>query len=114
MKPGRLRHRITIEQPSQSINDRGEASTTWTEYGERYARVRTEGVQQYRQADRPKGQIQWELTLRYDWKITSDMRVKWTDREGTTYYFGIEGKTSDPENAWRMVLHCIEYDTETQ
>lgn len=114
MKPGRLRHRITIEQPSQSINDRGEASTTWAEYDKRYAEVKTESASQYRQSERPKGQVKYEVTLRYDYNITSDMRVKWTDREGTTHTLGIEGKTGDVKNAWHMVLHCIEYDTETQ
>jgi SPP1 family predicted phage head-tail adaptor len=103
---GRLRHRVTIQQPTVSRDSAGSPTRTWATLGTVWAEVRT--PQGFEQAAQEAGQVKASLThtvrlRRPDFAITPACRVRWGSR-------ALEVQSvSDPDNRGEaQILLCSE------
>jgi len=108
MNPGKFRHYITIEEPSNSLNNDGTDSTTWAAYKSVFAQVKTPSARSYQaqeqnQQSQTQRYQQWMVNIRYDDAINTMMRIKWQSR-----IFQIKGITADEKSSEYMWLHCLE------
>ena len=85
MQSGKLRHRITLERASESKDEWGEITKTWTEFGKRWSRaVPLSGKESFSEAHEI-ATIDLRVELRHDSlteTITAKDRVVW---DGNTY-----------------------------
>ncbi len=111
MNPGKLRHYITIEEPSYTLNADGTDATTWSEYKSVFAQVKTVSAttfqtQEQDQQSQTQRYQKWMIKIRYDTAINTMMRVKWQN-----HFFDVKGMTADEKSSEYMWLHCLEEET---
>lgn len=108
MRPGKLRHRVTIEQPPgvDTVDAAGQPSTTWSTFlGPAYAEIRPVTVAERIAAQATQSAVSHVVTMRYraDKVVTSKMRVVYEGR-----LFNILGvvNVGEMNEAWE--LQCEE------
>lgn len=80
--PTRLKHRVTIEQPTYAQDSSNEQIATWSTYSTQYAYCRPMGARDVVQAEQVLGAGNWIIELNKSsttMQITSGMRARWTD-----------------------------------
>ena len=77
---GRMRHRVTIQEPVVARNGYGEAITTWTAVATVWASVEPISGREYFAAEHMQSEITHRVKLRYRSGITSEMRVLYGTR----------------------------------
>lgn len=114
MRAGRLRHRITIERRTDTLDAYGEGQPTWAALVSNYpARVRDDSQREYS----ANMQVQSEKTLHIEIR---DPRVALTTKDRITFNHPVNGATVydirailGAENVGReLVLICSEHSTE--
>ena len=100
---GKLKHRITIEQPSRTADTYGGYTETWTTLVTVWAKIEpTKGLDRFF-AHKVEHITTHKITIRERDDITSKMRISFDQR-----YFYIKGiKRIDEANRW-IELHCEE------
>ena len=101
MKAGGLRHRVTLESPTEVIDAVGGVTKTWAEYAEAWARRVPQGA-----AERLLGQ-QVVSTRNAAWSIRYRTDVLVTHRlvEGSTIW-DINGITDPDDRRRELILAC--------
>jgi SPP1 family predicted phage head-tail adaptor len=104
MAAGRLRQRITLQQPTASTNDYGETEISWSSQAHVWAEVlymrSTEVVRSARVAE----EVTHTVRIRYMDGPDSSWRVLWGDR-----VLNIDGIDDVPNQPRRwLILHCQE------
>ena len=64
MKAGRLRHRVRIEQQTQSVDQFGAPTKTWSTQVECNASIDSVSGREYFGAERDLGEETWKITMR--------------------------------------------------
>ncbi|MGY4876504.1 phage head closure protein [Vreelandella aquamarina] len=93
MQAGKLRHRCTIEQPSQQQDlNTGEMIRGWAEVGKAWMGIEPLSARAFIAAQAAQSEVKGQLVMRYrpGLQVDSSMRV----REGNTIY-NIEGVLPD-------------------
>ena len=104
MRAGRLRHRITIQQPTAgSANAYGETTDTWTTFAEVRAAIIPQTAREFVAAQQVRGTMTHLLEIRALSGITNQMRVKFGTR-----YLHIDGVIEIDERGREMRLACVE------
>lgn len=104
MKAGRLRHRVTIQQSTQSRGVNGEVIDSWGTYAADVpAEVYPLSGKEYIAAGAQRGQVTAKVTVRYDSGITELMRLTF---DGVTY--AIHAVLPDPSARRHMTLMVSE------
>jgi SPP1 family predicted phage head-tail adaptor len=103
MKSGMLRHKVLIQNPSESTDTQGGAEFTWTTVATAWAAVEPlSSREQYWQS-----QLQTlgthKVTLRYTALVTSRSRILFGTRT-----FEITSKVNTEERGEELVLVCVE------
>jgi SPP1 family predicted phage head-tail adaptor len=80
MNAGRLRHRITIQEPVTARNGYGEAITTWTAVATVWASVEPLSGREYFAAEHVQSEVTHRVRMRWQSGITPDMRVLFNGR----------------------------------
>jgi SPP1 family predicted phage head-tail adaptor len=81
MRAGRLKHRITIEEPSEAQSSTGAVTYTWATFTSRWARQEPlAGREKQESSEAFFGEADYRFTLRYTAGITKAMRVAWDSR----------------------------------
>ena len=80
MQAGRLRHRITIQEPVTARNSYGEAITTWTAVATVWASVEPLSGREFFAAEHVQSEVTHRVRMRWQSGITPDMRVLFDGR----------------------------------
>lgn len=80
MNPGKLRHRITIEQPTTALNEFGENIQSWTDFACLWADVRSENGSERTTPSKLQAEISHSILIRYITGIAPNMRINWNSR----------------------------------
>jgi len=100
----KLRHRITIQQPTITRGDRGAEVLAWNDVAVVYADIRTVGGQEQVLASQLEvATLLHTITIRYRTDITPKMRVKWGGR-----VFGVEAIVESDNRMRVLNLSCRE------
>ncbi len=90
---GLLRHRVTLDRQTTTLNEYGEQETVWTEYGQRWAQVVDLSGNQLLLAQQIQSEVRTRIVVRYDANIVETMRVRWR-----TFVFDIKSVQLDPDS----------------
>lgn len=82
MEPGRLRHRVVIEQSTLTADALGQAVEAWTTYATMWAEIKPLKGRQLEAAQAANSEVTARVTMRY----VSGVSPKWRLRHGTTVY----------------------------
>lgn len=81
MRAGKLRHRITIEQPTAGSADvYGERDDSWSEFAERWASVEPLTGREFFAAQQVQSAVTHKVILRHLEGVTEQMRIKHDSR----------------------------------
>jgi SPP1 family predicted phage head-tail adaptor len=101
---GRLRHRITIQQPTVTRNDRGAEVLAWATLATVWAEVRSiSGREQVINNNQEIAATSHQVIIRHRADVTPKMRIQW---EGRT--FGIESLVDSDNRQRSLTLACQE------
>lgn len=106
MRSGRLRHRITVQTPTQATDDRGAPTDTWATYATRWAAVEPLSGREYFGAQQIASDITHQIRVRHDTvtgAINPKMRISYDSRT-----FDIESAINTGERDREVVLMCRE------
>lgn len=90
---GRLRHRITIQQPENVQDSAGYMQTMWTDVAEVWAAVEPASVREFIASQQMQSEIVARITIRYRAGLTAQMRILHRDR-----IYNPQGWLADPES----------------
>lgn len=104
MRIGRLRHRITIQEPTITRNDRGAEVLAWSTLATVWAEVRSNtGREQVINNNQEIASATHVVTIRHRDDVTPKMRLQWSGRT-----FGIESLVESDNRRRMLQLACIE------
>lgn len=103
MKPGNLRHRITLEQITRASDGAGGYTETWSVVANVYADVYPLKGQERYDAQQIQATQSHRVTIRYRAGITPDMRVKYGAR-----ILRIDAVIDPEERHRELILMCSE------
>jgi len=75
VRSGRLRHRVTIQQPVVAVNGYGERITTWSTVAVVWAAVEPLRGREFFDAEQVQAEISHRVVLRYRSGLTTTMRL---------------------------------------
>lgn len=103
MRAGRLRHRITIQQPTTSTNAQGGKVKTWTDVATVWAGIEPVSASESEENFQLEHEVSVRIIIRYRSDITSDMRIKFENR-----YYKILGIINPDERNRELQIIAIE------
>jgi SPP1 family predicted phage head-tail adaptor len=103
LKAGELRHQITIQQSTESQNDYGEATSSWSEFATVWASVQPISGREFFAAQAVQAQVSTRIKIRYLPDVTPKMRVLFGSR-----VFRIEAVLNIDERNRELHLMCVE------
>jgi SPP1 family predicted phage head-tail adaptor len=103
VEAGRLRHRITFQEATETYNDVGEPVTTWANVKTVWAEVKPIKGQEYWASQQVNAEVTHRVTVRYMDGLDSLMRIKFGDR-----YFSIEPPINPDERDIELQMLCKE------
>ena len=81
MRAGTLRHRVTIQKPTEgAANSYGETVDTWSNVCTVYASVIMQAAREAFEAGKVQPEATVEVIVRYRYDLTSEKRFKFGDR----------------------------------
>lgn len=86
MEPGRLRHRVIVEQVSRSADAMGQAIETWTTYTTVWADIQPLRGRELFAAQTANSEATVKIFMRYKSGIQAKWRAKW----GTQVFYILE------------------------
>jgi SPP1 family predicted phage head-tail adaptor len=93
---------VTVQQPSQTRNEVGETSLTWSDYATVWADVRSLGGREAQRYAETIGLSTHKVTIRYLDGLISSMRVIYDSRTLEI------GQINELERRWTQELICTE------
>lgn len=103
MRAGRLRHRVTVEQPSVADDGYGGQARSWSAFATVWASVEPLQGHEYFQAQQAQATVTHKVTMRHLDGVTHDMRVKLGSRA-----LNIVSVIDTEERGRELVLMCEE------
>lgn len=102
---GTLNQRVTIEQPTESVDSYGEATQSWATIpgGAVWASIDTGGGREFYRAQQTQADLTHLVTIRYRDDVTNKMRLKF----GTRYLNIVRVVNAGEENV-KLELQCVE------
>ena len=108
MQAGKLRHRITLQQATESQDDLGQVTLSWSDYQDLWASVEPLSGREYMDAKQIQAGLTTRIIIRYWPGVTEQMRVVWTDPADVDHVYDIDSVIADPTHAREMMLMCSE------
>lgn len=103
MNIGKLRHRITIQQLTQTPDGAGGYTKSWVPFATVWASVEPISGKEYFEAQQTQSAVTHKIRIRYHTGITPVMRIDFKGR-----IFGIESVINWEERNRDMMLMCTE------
>jgi len=80
MRSGPLRHLITIQQVSETVDSMGSSTTSWTTYVTAFASISpVKGMEELEHKKLEHDNV-YRIWIRYDSGVTAKMRISWNSR----------------------------------
>lgn len=98
MQAGRLRHRITLQEPVKSQGSIGQTVNTWQTYAVVWAEVNPSSVREFVSAQAFQNEVTGRITLRYRDDVTAKHRVLYRGQ-----IYNIEGVFTDPNSGLEYI-----------
>lgn len=105
MRAGLLRHKIEIEQVTETRTSSGAVTETWAVFATVRARVESLTGREYFAAQQVQAENQKRFTIRYIPGITYKMRIKYNSN-----YYDITSIINPDERNRELILMGIDYD----
>lgn len=102
MEAGKLRHLITIEEPTESQNEYGEPVESWATFAQLWASRGDLAGREYFAAQQTQAEVTTRFRLRYVDGITAKMRVS---SDGVLYQIN---SVQDPDGRRRELIIMAE------
>jgi len=80
MQSGKLRHKISIEKVSETINDAGEVTENWTEFANIWAQIMPLVGREYWSSRQVESKVTGKIRIRYLPGVTPKMRINSNNR----------------------------------
>jgi SPP1 family predicted phage head-tail adaptor len=103
MRAGQLRHRITIQSRTTTVDSSGGTSDTWATFLQANAEIKTQTGREGLVADMPQTESTMVVRMRFQPGITTDMRVLYHARTLDINYID-----NVIENDAELLLYCRE------
>jgi SPP1 family predicted phage head-tail adaptor len=103
MQAGKLRHRITIQSPTETRDDHGQAIKTWSTFATVNGSIVPESSREFWSAKQTQADITHLFSIRYLPGVTSRMRIAYGSR-----VFQIGGVINVGERNVELHLACTE------
>lgn len=99
----RLRHRVTIEEVTQTTDGQGGYTETWAEIGKAWADIKPLKAYEKFQAAKFEVPVSHKITMRYRTDITEANRLVYDNR-----VFEIKGILNEDEDSAFLIISAIE------
>ena len=100
MRPGKLSHRVVLEEPARVSDGGGGASITWSPVASLWAAIEPLGGREQARHESLEARLSHRITLRYRAGIRPDMRLRLDAR-----IFTIQAVMNEQEkNRWLVCL----------
>lgn len=103
LSAGSLPHRITIQTPTRTPDNRGGVTNAWGTHVTAWASVKPISAREAYQRGAVAGEVRYAMRLRYQSGIVPKMRVSWNSR-----VFRILGVRNVDEMNTLLELECVE------
>lgn len=100
---GRMRHRVTIETQSTTVDAVGQRANTWTKVETVWCSVRPLSGREYLSASGPRAEITHEITFRYPVTVQPKDRILFGNR-----LFDVESVFTQDERGRYVTARAIE------
>ena len=80
MRAGWLRHRITIQEPTQVQSTSGQMNPGWSDYPAAWASIEPLPGREYMEGRQAQASVHYRIRMRYQDDITADMQVVFGSR----------------------------------
>lgn len=80
MRPGKLRHRIEIQEPTETRSASGQATVTWSTIATVWASVEPLRGREFFASKQIQAQVDTRIRIRYISGLTPKMRILWGTR----------------------------------
>lgn len=108
MRAGANKHRIVIQQATESQSGSGALVTTWITFASRWAEIITSGGKEFVMAQALHGDLTHLVKIRGYCAVTSKMRVLLSDGRALEIIAAYSTDGRSPANAPEVNLACME------
>lgn len=108
MQAGRLRQRVTIQDKVVLRDSFGEEIITWTDVATVWAGVEPLRGREFLEAQVQGADVTTRVIIRHRAGIRPEMRVIWTDDDGTAHIYDVQAVISVQERRREVQLMCRE------
>lgn len=105
MNVGKLRHRVVIQTPTNSVSAAGDTTQSWATHATVWARIMEMGAGEKVAASQTQTTSTHKVQIRHLSTVTAKMRVYDSDKSRTLNIVAVEGDETDERYMW---LHCLE------
>lgn len=103
IQSGKLRHYLTLQQPTESRDAMGGVTRTWSAVGNLHGEVRPVSAREFVNGERLTQDVTHIIRTRYRAGVTPSMRFTWGGR-----VFNIEKVINAQESGVMLEFTCIE------
>lgn len=112
MKLGRMRQRITLQNPTRTADGGGGYTETWASLNpaQAWARIRASSGRSGERnvSNTIVAQATHEVSMRFHPDVTTETRITWTDAAGRTRTINVTDVQDVDEAGIELVLSCVE------
>ena len=103
MRSGELRHRITIEQPTETRDSYGSVKITWSTLATVWAAIWPVRAKEFVSLGQTQSEVTHRIRMRYRNDVTTKLRIEFNSR-----YFAINQVINPDERNIMLELVCTE------
>lgn len=103
MRSGRLRHKVTVEQVTETIDEFGQAIKSWSTFAQPFAAIEPVSGREYFAAQQVDSEVTVKITMRYLSGLTTKMRISWGGK-----IYNIQSIIDPAERTAMQTLMCSE------
>lgn len=103
MRSGKLRHRVTLQEPSETLDEYGERVEGWTSYADRWCGISPLTGKELTQAQQVQPVVTHRVTMRQTDAVKPTHRILHRER-----YLYVESILDADERGREMTLMCRE------
>lgn len=115
MRAGTLRHKVTLQERTETQDSTGAVTWSWSDVASVWASVEPLNGREYLQASQLQSTVSTRIRIRHREGITSKMRVKFIPNPrapSEIKYYDIRAVVPVREANWEIVLMCEERATD--
>ena len=108
MRAGELKHRVTLQEATETRDSFGQPVRTWSDVATVWAAVQALSGREFLEAKQLKRAVTTRIVIRWRDDVHAGMRARWTDPAGTTHTYDVEAVIPDSTHRRQLSLMCLE------